>query len=580
MKNMKLSLTLPSFILVVTILLSFIPLTAAAEEMPGKLSGLHQIPYTKWAVGDFGYHIDSEGKNTYGPENVVDGLPETAWVTKDDPSYTFKDMMIGFVSLDDATISEFTIRNGYCKSRDIWEKNSRVKKMSAFIDNKPVVTVTLKDTMDEQTFSLGADYNLKADDVISFLILETYPGTKYDDIAISELHLDYDIEESSDEDGTARAYTIKKMFNTGDEIFRTPAVANGVVYIAGWSGVLYAVDISTSKELWRFDSKNGIRVSPCVAEGIVYFGNLDGNLYALDSKSGRELWRFNAEGWIRPVPLRRPYPSVIDGVVYFVAGDPYKSVNDQSINDKLYAVDAKSGKELWRFEGEGWNEFHRCLVNGIIYFGSDKNLHAVDIKTGQEFWRFETGGWVSSSPSVSEGVVYFGSDDDNLYAVDIKTGKELWRFKTRQLGHSSPSVKGGAVYFGDEDGIFYAVDKRTGQELWQFRTKGHRCDSPVVVNDVVYFVSGGTEGSHDDILYALDTNTGKLLWSRPSGSNPPVFINGVIYLAGEHGIGAVDINTHENLWWFSTNFLICTDPVVFDGVVYFGCEDGYLYSVK
>jgi hypothetical protein len=173
-----------ALILFVIVSLSLTPLTAAAEEMPEKLLGLHQIPYTKWAVGDFGRHIESQGKNTYGPENVVDGLPETAWVTKDDPSLNFKDMMIGFVALDDATISEFTIRNGYCKSGDIWEKNSRVKKLAVFIDGKHGVTVTLKDSMEEQTFSLGGNYDLKADVVVSFLILETYPGTKYDDIAV------------------------------------------------------------------------------------------------------------------------------------------------------------------------------------------------------------------------------------------------------------------------------------------------------------------------------------------------------------------------------------------------------------
>jgi len=36
----------------------------------------------------------------------------------------------------------------------------------------------------------------------------------------------------------------------------------------------------------------------------------------------------------------------------------------------------------------------------------------------------------------------------------------------------------------------------------------------------------------------------------------------------------------EELWVFDTEFIMCTNPVVVDGVIYFGCEDGYLYAVE
>jgi len=56
----------------------------------------------------------------------------------------------------------------------------------------------------------------------------------------------------------------------------------------------------------------------------------------------------------------------------------------------------------------------------VVYFGSnDNHLYAVDANTGEEKWKFETGDSVSS-PAVLDGVVYFGSQDNHLYAVDIK----------------------------------------------------------------------------------------------------------------------------------------------------------------
>jgi hypothetical protein len=59
-----------------------------------------------------------------------------------------------------------------------------------------------------------------------------------------------------------------------------------------------------------------------------------------------------------------------------------------------------------------------AVANGIVYIGSnDKNLYAIDAATGKEKWRFATGDWVDSSPAVANGIVYVGSNDKNLYAV-------------------------------------------------------------------------------------------------------------------------------------------------------------------
>lgn len=494
------------------------------KYLPNTLFDLQTIPKTTWAVADFGYHIGSQGDSSYGPGNVFDGRPETAWVTNDDPSYIFEDRMIGFQSLADNEVSEFTIRNGYCKSADIWEKNSRVKELQVLINNERVAAVTLSDTMDEQTFSLGEAYEVKADDVVSFLILDVYPGTTYNDIAISELRLDYEIAASDDIKDIAEIYTITKKFDTGGEIFSPPAAWDKILFIIDSSDVLYAVDTQTGRELWRFDSISDVRVlPPCVSEGIVYFGDRDGALYALDAHTGREVWQHESQGVI---------------------------------------------------------EFITCSDTGVVCFDSEKNIHAVDAHTDRELWRFETDGWTRSSPTIAGDVVYFGSTDGNLYAVDVKTGTELWRFTTTELWFSSPSVAGGAVYFGDDDGIFYSVDIHTGQELWRFQTEGSRCYSPVVAGNIVYFVSGAADSSYDDVIYALDTHTGEPVWKRGAGGNSPVYINGAVYLAGEFGVSALNAETGEEIWAFDTEFIMCTDPIAVDGVMYFGCEDGYLYAVE
>ena len=57
--------------------------------------------------------------------------------------------------------------------------------------------------------------------------------------------------------------------------------------------------------------------------------------------------------------------------------------------------------------------------DGTVYIGSwDNKLYAINGKTGDKLWEFETGNWVSSSPAIgSDGTVYVGSNDKKLYAI-------------------------------------------------------------------------------------------------------------------------------------------------------------------
>jgi outer membrane protein assembly factor BamB len=508
-----------------------------AEVVPGKLVDLKKLPKGDWAIGDFGYHIDSEGTSTYGPGNAVDGRPETAWVTRDDPSFIFEDMMIGFTPSADTTINRFTIRNGYCKSMDIWKKNSRVKKVAVIINGKPVGAFELKDTIDEQTFSFGKDYSLKDGDVVSFLILETYPGTNYNDIAISELHLDYDIETpyvpmfrgslthtgAYDQEGVPVFHKLKWKFKTENKVCSSPSVVDGVVYVGSYDNYLYAIDVATGTMKWRFDAGYCIDSSPAIVDGVVYVGSDDGNLYAVDMNTGKKLWRFSTRGRVKSSPC------VVDGVVYFGSSDKY-----------LYAVDKKTAQRLWRFETGYSIRSSPTVVDGVVYFGSnDHNFYAVDIKKGKELWRFETKHNVGSSPCVVDGVVYFGSIDRNLYALDTKSGQELWRFNPDYCAvDSSPSVVDGVVYVGSNDNCLHAIDASTGEEKWHFKTGGHVDSSPSVVDSVVYV------GSDDHYLYAIDASTGEMKWR------------------------------------FETGGLVSSSPSVVDGVVYVGSGDGYLYAIE
>jgi outer membrane protein assembly factor BamB len=199
---------------------------------------------------------------------------------------------------------------------------------------------------------------------------------------------------------------------------------------------------------------------------------------------------------------------VADGLVYIAAWD-----------SNFYAVDEATGQLKWKFKTGGEHRFSAthlhgsqpapetmpdpwdCYLssplvwNGAVYFGSgDGNVYALDAATGAEKWKFKTGDVVHASPAIADGTLFIGSWDSYFYALDAATGAGKWKFKTgedpdthNQQGiQSSAAVMDGTVYFGCRDAHLYALDEPTGQMKWSYSTKGSWAASPMVKDGKVY----------------------------------------------------------------------------------------------
>jgi outer membrane protein assembly factor BamB len=71
-------------------------------------------------------------------------------------------------------------------------------------------------------------------------------------------------------------------FQTGDDVYSSPAVANGVVYVGSYDHELYALDATNGNQLWNSTNTIGgeIGASPAVVNAVVYVGSYDRNFYA------------------------------------------------------------------------------------------------------------------------------------------------------------------------------------------------------------------------------------------------------------------------------------------------------------
>ena len=65
-------------------------------------------------------------------------------------------------------------------------------------------------------------------------------------------------------------------------------MANGVVYVGGFDGRLYAFDPGTGAKLWSAKTSSAIKSSPAISDGVVYVGSEDKHLYAFALNAGND----------------------------------------------------------------------------------------------------------------------------------------------------------------------------------------------------------------------------------------------------------------------------------------------------
>ena len=309
---------------------------------------------------------------------------------------------------------------------------------------------------------------------------------------------------------------------------------------------------------WQVDLAGEVFASPVLVDGVVYAGTRTGFLLAIDAATGRELWRFDLGAYVL-----RSSPAVVDGTVYIAGGYD------------LYALDSLSGEVRWRRPLRLAGPSSPVVVDGVLYLASQEgDVYALDAETGSTIWDESVGDLLFSSPAVSGGFVYIGTDGGDLLAFDVGTGRVRWRFPSGVAIHGSPVVANGIVYTTNRDGGFFALDARDGRERWRFSAGGGA--TPAVVGGVVYVAA--TESG----LAALDAQSGLPLWVYATGgavTSAPTVAGGLIYAGSGTTLYAVGLDGVA-AWRFPTRGTISASPIVAGGAVFVASQDGTLSSLR
>jgi quinohemoprotein ethanol dehydrogenase len=222
-------------------------------------------------------------------------------------------------------------------------------------------------------------------------------------------------------------------------------------------------------------------------------------------------------------------PIVVDGRLFLTS--PWS---------KVYAFDAKSGKQLWKYDPKVPGEYAVKLCCGIVNRGVavwqgkviwgtlDGRLIAVDAGTGKKVWQVQATDprktlSITGAPRIADGRIFMGEAGSEfeqrgyLAAYDAENGKELWRWW---------SVPGDPAKAFEQPELKWAAKTWTG-EWWKAGGGGTPWDAINYdpVTDLVYIGTGNgapwpaeirSPGGGDNLftssIVALEAKTGKYRW--------------------------------------------------------------------
>jgi quinohemoprotein ethanol dehydrogenase len=165
--------------------------------------------------------------------------------------------------------------------------------------------------------------------------------------------------------------------------------------------------------------------------------------------------------------------------------------------DQINAANARRLGLAWSYDlgaGGGGQEATPLVWNGTLYGITNWSVvFAVDAKTGKELWRWDPEvnqaavrpticcGVVNRGIAIYQGMIIAPIIDGRLHALDAETGKPIWEARVAYSQDEytitmAPRIANGKVIVGisggdhPKRGFFDAYDAVTGRRLWRFYT--------------------------------------------------------------------------------------------------------------
>jgi len=284
-----------------------------------------------------------------------------------------------------------------------------------------------------------------------------------------------------------------------------PLVVDGVMFLTTSFNHVYAIDAVTGEEYWHYKHKLGPIVTVCcgnnnrgvaIEGGKLFMGTIDAKLVALDAKSGKLIWEKQIadpeKGYSETMA-----PAVVDGKVLIGTNG-----GEYGVRGFVKAFNAADGNLLWTFY--------------TIPDKGQEGVWAVNDATGRDMHRDIAAEKKALAEKGGDFYQTLGGGVWMTPAVDKKTRTVFF-----VAGNPSPDLYG-AIRPGDNlytDSIV-AVDLDKGTYKWHFQYISHDVWDLDAVSATILTEAKDASGKMVDVvvhggktghIYVHDRNTGKLI---------------------------------------------------------------------
>src|SRR5258706_6224495 len=284
-----------------------------------------------------------------------------------------------------------------------------------------------------------------------------------------------------------------------------PLVVDGVMFLTTSFNHVYAIDAVTGEEYWHYKHKLGPIVTVCcgnnnrgvaIEGGKLFMGTIDAKLVALDAKSGKLIWEKQIadpeKGYSETMA-----PAVVDGKVLIGTNG-----GEYGVRGFVKAFNAADGNLLWTFY--------------TIPDKGQEGVWAANDATGRDMHRDIAAEKKALAEKGGDFYQTLGGSVWMTPAVDKKTRTIFF-----VAGNPSPDLYG-AIRPGDNlytDSIV-AVDLDKGTYKWHFQYVAHDVWDLDAVSATVLTEAKDASGKMVDVvihggktghIYVHERNTGKLI---------------------------------------------------------------------
>src|SRR6185436_15787084 len=303
----------------------------------------------------------------------------------------------------------------------------------------------------------------------------------------------------------------------------------------------------------------------------------------------------------------------------------------ETLQERLMCFNADTGKPLWEHRFNiylsdvpphrvGWASPVGDPSTGNVYvFGVGGNLIGFnrdgkvlwERSLGEDFGLLTTHGGRTVSPIIDgdlvivSGVTFqwgkHGGGAHRFMAFDKKTGETVYvsapggrPYDTTYAPPIIVNVNGTRLLIqGASDGVVHAIKPQTGEPVWKYEISKRGLNTGVVVRDNVAILTHSEENLDSNemgMMVAVDaTAKGPIqkdqvkwtVYGWQGGFSSPVLDGGRLYQVDNGAnIAAFDVHTGKQLWIQNLGTIQKASPVLADGKLYVGTENGKFFILK